>query len=207
MKSMINAGKWMTAVALAGSVLMSAGCETDRTVRLDPSEEVNLTRRFNDSDAAIISTGARKDLLSRPWLAQFRATPNRPQPIIVVGRIRNKSDQADIPTEMMTDYLKQELLNSGMVGVLSEWDVREEVRTERHDTEFADKDLLAEIKKRNEGEHVADYMLVGTITNDREISRNRKDDFVTYQVTFTMVDVVTQRQTWIYTHSVKKARA
>lgn len=201
-----NTGSFVAAV-LIGSSLLSGGCGGDGTKRVDPNTEINLRRGFNDTDARIISSGAQQDLLRRPWLAQFRATASRPQPVIVVGRIRNKSDQTDIPTEMMTDTLKQGLLNSGQVGVLSERDIRGEIVMEREDTEFADQDLLAEIKKRNQGEHVADYILTGAITSVREYSRDRKDDFVTFQVTFTMVDVVTNRQVWIYTESVKKARA
>ncbi len=182
------------------AIFSVAGCASDRTRRTDSNEDINLVRRFNDSDMKMIARGMTADALTRPWLEQAIAKLGR-KPIIAVGEIRNGTDQV-IATQFMTTKFEEELINSGRVDVIAERNIRETLRLERSDTEFTDPAFIKKMK----AEMAVDFILSGNIVMDREMSKSGGNDFVAYQVDMQLLDIETLRKVWLKTENVKKER-
>lgn len=175
-----------------------SACKNTRTVeRVDPKETIDLSGRWNDTDARLVAEEMVKDVLSRPWRTKFETLNNKP-PRIIVGSIVNRSSE-HIATETFINDIERELLNSGLIKLAQGKDFREEVRKERGDQqEFAS----AETTKKWKKELGADYMLQGTVNSI--VDQYNKQKTVTYQVDLKLTDLETNDISWIGQKKIKK---
>ena len=173
-------------------------CKTTRTVeRVDPKEVIDLSGRWNDTDARLVAEEMVKDALARPWRTRFETQNNKP-PRIIVGTIVNRSSE-HIASETFINDIERELLNSGLVKLAQGKDFREEVRKERGDQQvFAS----PETTKRWKKELGADYMLQGTINSI--VDQYNKQKTVTYQIDLKLTDLETNDISWIGQKKIKK---
>lgn len=187
-----NVAGWGAMAALAMGVVGGCAGERDwRVDRVDPESVTDLDYRFDEDDARQVVRTMVADALSRPWLDRWAATHGGAAPLIVVGNVRNDT-QDYINTDLFTDPIQTELLNSGRVRVKAEKDLRQELRNERLDTEFNNPATVKAVAMEVNG----DFMLLGSVKDQKERSRTGRNVVSYYQVSLQIVDVETAEVVW-----------
>jgi penicillin-binding protein activator len=182
-------------VCLLAAITIS-GCATT-VKRTEPDKIVDLSGRWNDSDAQMTAEAMLKDCLSRPWADVFNAT-NKHAPIVIVGTVLNRSSE-HINTKVFTDELQRNLLNSGKVRFVADKESRNEIRDERLDQA---QNSAAQTVKPNKQETGADFMLQGSINAVKDETRGKY--VIYYQINLELVDMTTNEKTWIAQKEIKK---
>lgn len=176
----------------------SFSCSTTRTVeRVDPSEQIDLSGRWNDTDSRLVADEMIKDVLARPWRQEYVGRTGQP-PRIIVGTILNKSHE-HINSETFINDIERELLNSGLIKLAAGKEAREELREERGDQQNFASPETAKAWGKEKG---ADYMLQGTINSI--VDQYGKQKTVTYYVDLTLTDLETNEKVWIGNKKIKK---
>jgi uncharacterized protein (TIGR02722 family) len=174
------------------------GCGPSKTVsRIDADTAIDLSGEWNDTDSRLVAEEMIKDVLSRPWLGEFRGENKRP-PDVIVGTVRNRTSE-HISTVTFIKNLERELINSGRVNFVASKEERQEIREERAEQqEHASDESVKQFQK----EAGADYMLRGDITTivDREGGETVKY----YQVNLELVNVESNRKAWVGEKKIKK---
>lgn len=180
------------------SLIIVGGCSSSKTVeRVDPSTTIDLSGDWNDTDSRLVAEEMIADVLSRPWLGEFKGEKKR-QPDVIVGTIKNRSSE-HIPTIPFIKNLERELINSGRVNFVANKEERQEVRDERTDQqEFASDESIKKFQK----EAGADFMLRGDITTIIDQSGGAKVKY--YQVNMELVNIETNRKAWVGEKKIKK---
>lgn len=174
------------------------GCSSSRKVtRVDESQQIDLSGRWNDTDSRLVAEEMIADALSRIWLTDFRENKNR-NPVLIVGLIKNKTSE-HISTETFIKDMEREFINSGKIKVVQSSAARDELRNERADQQdFAS----AESIKKWGLEKGADFMLQGTINSITD-SYNR-EKIVYYQTDLELSDLESNEKVWIGSKKIKK---
>lgn len=189
------------ATAAAGAMIAGlAGCSGNWNVsRRDPSTVTDYDYRFDEDDAREVAKAMIADCMARPWIAQWKAASGGKDPLVVVGNVRNNTEDY-VNSDIFTDPIQQELLNSGRVRVKAQKDLRQDLRDERLDTKFNDPDTVKAIAK----EVNADFMMVGSVKDQKERSRDSRKIISYYQVTLELVNIETAEKVWIHNHEIEK---
>lgn len=187
------------AAAVVALVLLS-GCATtsDRTVsRVDVNQAIDLSGDWNDTDSRLVAEEMVKDVLSRPWVGEFKGAKQR-DPDVIVGTVKNRTSE-HIQTVTFIKNLERELVNSGRVNFVANKEERQEVRDERADQQ---ENASAESMKKFQQEAGADFMLRGDITTivDQEGGNQVKY----YQVNLELINLESNRKAWIGEKKIKK---
>ena len=184
---------WMPAPALA---LLLGACSTQVT-RIDPSQTVDLSGAWNDSDSQLVAQEMIQDALNRPWIGHFTQANGHP-PAVIVGTVRNLSHE-HINVNTFTADMERALVNSGQVEFVAASDERVEIRNER-----LDQDLNASEKTRNApGQEVgADFMLKGQINTIFDDQGKQQVRY--YQVDLNMISMADNRKVWLGQKKIKK---
>lgn len=188
-------------IAVAASCIVLgilAGCGSSKTVeRVDPKSTIDLSGDWNDTDSRLVAEEMMSDMLTRPWLGEFKGRTGK-EPLVIVGTVRNRSSE-HIATSAFIKNLERELINSGRVAFVASAEEREQIRDERADQqEFS----TAESMKRFQQETGADYMLIGEMTSI--VDQEGGDRVKYYQVNLELVDIETNRKAWIGEKQIKK---
>lgn len=183
-------------IALAAPVLIT-GC--GKTVeRLDPNTDVNLSGDWNDQDSKQTAEVMITDSLKRPWADDFKAKKNR-TPTIKVGRVIVRTNGEVINTEIFTNDLIREYINSGKVDVVASSADTEQTRAERAEQ---DKNASEATRKESFQEQGCDFLLTGSIGVQDDQEGSKKIKF--YSVDLKLTDVQSQKQVWIGNKKIKK---
>lgn len=178
--------------------LVISSCSTSRTVeRMDPSTQIDLSGRWNDTDSRLVAEEMIKDVLARPWRQEFVGRSGNP-PRIIVGTVVNKSHE-HINSETFINNMERELLNSGMIRLAAGKEAREEIREERGDQQNFSSPETAKAWGKEKG---ADYMLQGSINSIVDQYGKRKT--VTYYVDLVLTDLESNDRVWIGNKTIKK---
>ena len=174
------------------------GCGSSGSVeRVSPDETIDLSGNWNDTDSRLVAEEMIQDCLARPWLSEFGRQESR-SPDVIVGTVRNRSTE-HISTSTFIKNLERELINSGRVNFVASKEEREDVREERADQQEFSSD---ESVKRFQQEAGADFMLIGEITSIVDQVEGEKVKY--YQVNLELVNVETNRKSWIGEKKIKK---
>jgi uncharacterized protein (TIGR02722 family) len=186
----------ITIFLILGIVL--TGCTSTRKVkRIEETETIDLSGRWNDTDSRLVAEEMIRDVLSREWLNEYSKKQGR-RPALVVGLVQNKSHE-HISTDTFIKDIERELINSGRVRVVQAGDAREQLRKERgQQQEFASPDTV----KRWGQEIGADFILQGVLNSIVDTSRKKKVVF--YQVDLELGDIETNETVWIGSKKIKK---
>ena len=176
--------------------VMLAACGTV-VERVGVEEVHDLSGNWNDTDSRLVSGEMIADVMSRAWLAEYRAR-HKGQPTVIVGEIRNLSHE-HINLNTFIGDMERELINSGKVQFVASSSEREEVREERSDQEFH-----AREDTRNEmGQEIgADFMLKGSINTI--VDHEGKTAVKYYQVDLTLISMADNRKVWVGQKKIKK---
>ncbi len=185
-----------------GFVLLAAfalaGCGSSSSVeRVDPDKTIDLSGDWNDTDSRLVAEEMISDVLSRPWLGDFKGEKKR-SPDVIVGTVKNRSTE-HIQTIAFIKNLEKELINSGRVNFVANKEERQEVREERADQQ---ENASAESMKKFQQEAGADFMLRGDIATI--IDQDRGEQVKYYQVNLELVNLETNRKVWIGEKQIKK---
>lgn len=168
------------------------GCGGTTVQRLDASQEVALTDRWNATDSRLVSEEMIDDMLSFPWVNRWaQANPGRNrQPTVIVMGVRNRSHE-HIEVNTFINDLRRSLIRSGRVDFVAGGDVRDELREERKDQEFnATADTAAQLA----AEHGANFALSGSI--DSWVDQLDGTRVTNYQIDLSLIDIQTNREVW-----------
>lgn len=189
-------------VALSLGAAIVTGCgPTHRDVqRVDPGTVVDVDYRFNDTDARQVWQGMSNDANFRGWIDRWMAEHNGQRPILIVGPIKNKT-QEYIDAGLFTRNFEREMLNSGRVRIVGSRDDRGELRDERLQGQEWNS---AETRKVLKNELGADLMLLGDIIQVKDTSLNGRTVVNYYQVNLDLTNIETNEKVWIGSVEVKK---
>jgi penicillin-binding protein activator len=177
--------------------LLVTACSTVTVDRVAVDETVDLSGRWNDTDSRLVSEEMIADVLSRPWIDQFRVGKGK-DPVVIVGSVRNRSDE-HINTRTFVSDLERALINSGEVAFVAGSGEREEIREERKDQAAH----ASEATAKEEGEEIgADFMLQGAINTI--VDRIEGEEVKFYQVNLELIDIQSHRKVWIGEKKIKK---
>ncbi|MDR9437338.1 MAG: penicillin-binding protein activator LpoB [Thiohalophilus sp.] len=186
------------AFLLAGMTLVAGltGCGT-RVERLEADEVRDLSGAWNDTDSRLVSEEMINDMLSRPWVNDFKRRTGK-QPVVIVGTVRNLSHE-HINTNTFVNDIQRELTNSGRVTFVASRDERQEIRDERLDQDIH---ASAETRKAMGQEYGADFMLSGQINTIIDMEGRTQVRY--YQVDLTLISLADNRKVWVGQKKIKK---
>ena len=193
--------KSVKVLALIGvfiSIGLLSGCASTKVERTDISKQVDLSGKWNDSDSKLTADEMINDCLSRPWLATFSALNNNAQPVVIVGTVKNRT-QEHIDSALFVANLEKSLINSGRVKFVASRDERGEIREEKIDQAENSNDATMKPQKQETG---ADFMLQGTINSIKDEVKGKY--VILYQVNLEMVNITTNEKVWIGQKEIKK---
>lgn len=190
----------MQAIALLLLTLVLAGCASTKVERLDASQEVALTDRWNATDSRLVSDEMIDDMLSFPWLQRWeQAHPDRSrQPTVIVLGVRNRSHE-HIETNTFINDLRRSMIRSGRIDFVADGDVRDAIRSERIDQEF---NASPETAARLAREAGANFALSGSIDSWVDQLDGRR--VTNYQVDLVLIDMETNREVWAGQKRIQK---
>ncbi len=182
---------------LAAAVLIFSGCASTSVTRTSTDEVIDLSGHWNDTDSRLTAEEMISDVLSRPWLDDFKAAEGE-KPVLIVGTIRNKSSE-HIETATFVKDIERELINSGQVRFVASKEEREEVRDEKEDQQS---NATEETMSALAAETGADFMLKGVITSITDAVEGKR--VVTYKVDMELIRLESNEKVWIGSNEVKK---
>ncbi len=182
--------------ALTPILFIALAC-TRTVTRVDEDKQIDLSGRWNDTDSRLVAEEMSKDMLNRPWRGDFEKAKGK-KPVFIVGVITNKSHE-HIESETFIKNIERECVNTGLVRVVQNAELREKMRTERADQQQFSS---PETTKKWGKELGADYMLFGTITSI--VDTYNKKQVTYYQVNLELADMETNELVWIGEKKIKK---
>lgn len=185
---------------LAGMLSISACSPSLKVDRVDPSTQTDLSGKWNDTDARMVSEEMISDVLSKPWYENFRENNEGENPVIIVGTVHNNTME-HIDTQVFTKEIERAFINSGMVDVVASAEERGEIRQERAEQQsFAS---LESVKAMGR-ELGADLMLIGNMSSITDQSLNKRQKAVFYTVNMELIDIETNQKKWFGNKKIKK---
>lgn len=178
-------------------VIALSGCASTSVTRTAADEVIDLSGRWNDSDARFTAEELISDVLTRVWLMDFVEAEGA-KPVVIVGTVRNKSSE-HIDLLPLIKSFERELINSGKVRFVADSKAREEVREEREDQQSNSSEETA---TRLADETGADFMLQGVITTTTDAVDGTR--VILYQTNMELVNLHTNEINWLGEHQIKK---
>lgn len=180
------------------SIIILGAC-TKNVTRIEPTEVVDLSGRWNDTDSRLVAEEMSQDALASNWLRNQELNDlNSKRPVVIVGLIANKSHE-HIDSETFIKDIEREFIKSNRIRVVQNREFREKIREERADQqEFAS----PETQKKWGRELGADYMVFGNINSI--VDKDGKKSIVFYQVNLELTDIQTSEVVWIGDKKIKK---
>jgi uncharacterized protein (TIGR02722 family) len=192
--------KCLAAVVLLGTpTLLLAACSSGtRVERVAPEEVMDVSGNWNDTDSRLVAEEMIHDAVAMPWSRRFMEANGGQRPVVIVGRIANKSAE-HINTRTFVQDMVNTFVRTETARVVSGADQREQLRDERWDQQdFASPETQARLRN----ELGADFMLLGEINTifDREGGREVKF----YQVDLNLTDLESNELVWVGQKKIKK---
>jgi uncharacterized protein (TIGR02722 family) len=189
----------LLAVFVLSLVTLVSGCgKSVEVARVESGKDVALTDKWNDEDSRLVAEEMINDMLSYPWIGQFKQRFPDKDPLVTVQRVRNKSHE-HIAVETFVNDIKRAVIRSGKAGFIA-------TREERQDTraELADQDMNASAETRMERgeEDGANFALSGTINSIVDQLDGQR--VTSYQVDLKLINLQTAREVWNGTKKIKK---
>lgn len=179
-------------------ITLSMGCaQRTRVQRISTDETIDLSGRWNDTDARLVSQEMIGDVLTRRWLSDFQIRHGN-RPVVIVGSVRNLSSE-HIDTQTFISHMERELINSGAVRFVADADARQELRSERLDQQTH---ASEETAARLAAELGADFMLQGAIRTILDSAEGVQLKY--YQIDLELISIETNEKVWIGNKEIRK---
>jgi penicillin-binding protein activator len=165
--------------------------------RIDPSTEVNLSGRWNDSDSRMVADKMIADLMNSERFKEYAKTKGS-KPAIIIGLVKNKTSE-HIDADNYIKKLEAAIFNANIANLVENDEFRDKLRVERaQQQEYADSKTVAEWGK----ETGADLMLFGEMTSETDVYN--KDRVTNYITTLFLTDMETNQRVWYGQQEIKK---
>jgi uncharacterized protein (TIGR02722 family) len=166
-------------------------------MRVYTNEQIDISGRWNDTDARLSAEELTGQILTGNWLNSFVLKKGK-KPVVIVGLVRNKSHE-HIDAEIFTKEIEKAFIKHQKARVVQGGKMREELRAERADQQ--ENSSLSTMKKFGL-ESGADYILQGTINS--VVDAHKRQKVVYYQIDLELTDVQTNEKVWIGDKKIKK---
>ncbi len=169
-----------------------------RTVtRVDPSTQIDLSGRWNDSDSRKVADQMIHDLFKSNEFQKYARDLGR-KPVIVVGTIRNKTSE-HIDAGNFIKKFEVVIHQSGLADLVESEEFRDKLRRERAEQQdFADPATMARWGK----ETGADVMLFGEMNSETDAYNKKR--VTNYITTLFLTDIETNKRIWYGQNEIKK---
>lgn len=192
-------------IALMGSALITilTGCASLQVTRTNTDQIIDLSGRWNDTDAKLVAEALTEAFSAGVWLTQFQqahTTPGQPldKPVIIIGEVLNKSHE-HIESDTFIKDIEKAVFEKGAVRIVANSTLREKLRQEKGEQVGF---VSPEMQKNFGRELGADYMLFGTIT--AIVDTKGKNKVIFYQANLELVHLETNEKVWIGDKKIKK---
>jgi uncharacterized protein (TIGR02722 family) len=189
--------KILISLAVVVTVLLTSCGPKLEVKRVDTNEVADVSGRWNDVDAQMVSKEMINQMFEGAWLNKFKAENGR-DPVLIVGRVANKTSE-HINTEVFTKEIEKACINSGLVEFVASSSERDEIRQERVEQQS---NASMETTKQIGNETGADYMLKGVISSIEDAIDGKK--VVYYQTNMELVNIETNKKVWVGDKKIKK---
>ena len=179
------------------TIALSNGCANRKITRVDPSETIDLSGRWNDSDSRLVSEEMIGDLLTSAWIPRYLKA-NDKRPVVVVGLVENKSHE-HINSETFIKDVEKAIIRDGNIRLAVAGEKRNELRKERAEQQDY---ASPETTKKWGKELGADFILQGTINSI--VDSYKKQKVVTYQIDLQLTNIETNEVVWMGDKKIKK---
>ena len=163
----------------------------------DPAAQEIVDDRWNETDARKAAEALVAAVLQKPWLHRFKATQKR-RPVIGVDELRNKTAE-HIDTKALTDYVRDELINSGQVRFIN---IAKRGKLQKEIAHQQSGAVRRDTRARRGQQIGIDYLFGGTLSSQEHVRGGLKT--VTYQVVLTLTNLETSEIEWSKKHLIKK---
>ena len=179
------------------TIALINGCANRKIARVDPSETIDLSGRWNDSDSRLVSEEMIGDLLTSAWIPRYLKA-NDKRPVVVVGLVENKSHE-HINSETFIKDVEKAIIRDGNIRLVVAGEKRNELRKERAEQQDY---ASPETTKKWGKELGADFILQGTINSI--VDSYKKQKVVTYQIDLQLTNIETNEVVWMGDKKIKK---
>lgn len=186
---------WIKAAFVLAALIL-AGCSTNVS-RTWVNEAKDIPGNWNEADSRQISDAMIHDSIAAGWIDPYSLSL-RKVPIVVIGNIRNLSQQ-HINTNRFVYDLERALVNSGRVNVVASLGVQGGKGGKPVDT---DRNVAEATRAKIGRDSAADYKLIGSINAKVETSDSMQIHY--YQVDLTLVSLADNRIVWTGRKILKK---
>lgn len=165
--------------------------------RVDPSTQVDLSGRWNDSDSRMVADQMIFELVNSQNYKDYSQQKGR-KPVIVVGTIRNRTSE-HIDANNYVKKFEMVIHNSGLADLVESDEFRDQLRRERAEQqEFASAETMAQWGR----EVGADLMLFGEMNSETDTANRKR--VVNYVTTLFLTDLETNKRVWYGQREIKK---
>ena len=180
------------------SFIFLIGFASCRSVtRIEPSQQIDLSGRWNDSDSRKVADKMISDLMSSDKFKEYAKSLNK-KPAIIVGLIRNKTSE-HIDADNYIKKIELAIFNSGTADLVESDSFRDKLREERaSQQDFASSETASKWGK----EQGANLMLFGEMTSETDVYNKRR--VVNYITTLFLTDIETNKRVWYGQEEIKK---
>jgi penicillin-binding protein activator len=182
---------------IIAAFLVAPSCARRSVTRVAPDKVIDLSGKWNETDARLAAETLTNQALSGEWLGNFMASKTR-KPVVIVGLIRNNSHE-HMDTEIFTKDIEKAFIKTSTVRLVQAGDKRNELRGERADQQ----DFSSEVSMKKFGRELgADYMMHGTVKSIVDGYGREKTTF--WQIDLELADLETNEIVWIGDYKGKK---
>lgn len=178
------------------ALLIGSACNR-QVQRIDTDTTVDLSGRWNDTDARLTAAELVSEIMGQPWLERHKRSTGK-EPVVIVGMVENKSHE-HIEAEVFTKELEKAFIQSGRVRLVQGGAKREQIRRERADQQT---NASTSTMKQWGLEMGADYMMQGSINSIMDAYKKKK--VIYYQIDMLLTNMETNEVVWIGDKKIKK---
>lgn len=176
-------------------VALFSACSSGPNVRrVDADTVIDVSGRWNDTDARLVSNSLINDSLNSPRVIQFieeyTAQNNGRRPAALVGSFRNESSE-HIDTSIISRAMESAIVNSGKMDFVAGGDTLAEIRLERLDREHTLEETAAALGR----ETGAILLLTGTVSSI--VDQAGRTTVRSYFVSAELTNIETRTRLWM----------
>ena len=179
------------------STLTLGSCAKRTVTRVAPDKVIDLSGRWNETDARLASETLINQALGGDWLGNF-TNEKQKKPVVIVGMVRNNSHE-HMDTEIFTKDMERAFIKSSQIRLVAAGEKRTELRGERADQQDFSS---AETMKKFGREMGADFMMQGTVKSIVDGYGKEKTTF--WQIDLELTNIETNEIVWIGDYKGKK---
>jgi hypothetical protein len=181
---------------VAMTALLWTSCNR-QVQRIETDTTVDLSGRWNDTDARLTAAELVTEIMNQPWLTNHMSRTGE-RPVVIVGMVENKSHE-HIEAEIFIKEIEKAFVKSGRVRLVQGGEKRAQIRRERADQQT---NSSQSTMKQWGLEIGADYMLQGSINSIMDAYKREK--VIYYQIDSELTNMETNEVVWIGDKKIKK---